>query len=490
MIENIFISYACASVTVTLIALLLTLAKPLTSRFFSPRWHYFVTACLVLMLLVPIRINLPEASETEAVNTEPYHGETYTQTKPVEIAVADEAIVPNSHLNVIHKYTGTLSYVWIMVASVKLVWSIASYIAFVMKIKRSSTEFECPGFDLYCKRSTNIRTMPGISSPFTTGILKPMLVLPEKPFSDEQLSFVLAHEAVHINRFDVLIRWLAVIMKCVHWFNPAAYLISTKMQNESEFACDYELTRSMNTDEETSYMNTIITLATASKCGNQAFSTALSAKGKILERRFLMIKDKIKVNKTTAIISVIIAGSLLCTGVLASGIFSDRYTKKETDTKEENANAVISDETDTDDEVVIESEPDTEKAEEAVFIWPCNSTEVTAPFTPERNHYATDIKAERGSEVYASLDAIVTDTGYDAKKGNYIELEADETTIELFHLEEASVEIGDAVTAGEVIGKVGSTGQATGPHLHYAVSIDGEYVDATELKTVELVITE
>ena len=122
MIENTFISYVCVSVTVSLIALLLTLAKPLTSRFFSPGWHYFVTACLVLMLLVPIRINLPEASETEAVNTVLYHGETYTQTKPVEITVADEAIVPNSHLNVIHKYTGTLSYVWTMVASVKLVW--------------------------------------------------------------------------------------------------------------------------------------------------------------------------------------------------------------------------------------------------------------------------------------------------------------------------------------------------------------------------------
>ena len=170
--------------------------------------------------------------------------------------------------------------------------------------------------------------------------------------------------------------------------------------------------------------------------------------------------------------------------------FQRQVYKKETDTKEENTNAVISDATDTDDEVVIESEPDTEKAEEAVFIWPCNSTEVTAPFTPERNHYATDIKAERGSEVYASLDAIVTDTGYDAKKGNYIELEAGDTTIELFHLEEASVEIGDAVTAGDVIGKVGSTGLATGPHLHFAVSIDGEYVDATELKTVEPVITE
>ena len=35
-----------------------------------------------------------------------------------------------------------------------------------------------------------------------------------------------------------------------------------------------------------------------------------------------------------------------------------------------------------------------------------------------------------------------------------------------------------------------TTGVSTGPHLHYAVSIDGEYVDATELKTVELVIAE
>lgn len=489
MIENIFISYVCVSVTASLIALLLALAKPLTSRIFSPRWHYFVTVCLVIMMLVPISINLPV---TKPFFLELSNSDSKIETIPVEITVVSEdtAEYNQNFVDIFFEYTGILSATWLAIASLKLTWSIVRYLMFVSDIKSNSVTIKCSELDMYTKRSVNVRIMSGISSPFTTGTVKPMLVLPKTPFSDEQLSFVLAHEAVHINRFDVLIRWLEVIMKCVHWFNPVAYLICTKIQNESEFACDYEITLHMNHDEETSYMNTIIALATASKCGNQAFSTALSAKGKILERRFLMIKDKIKVNKTMAIVSTIIAGCLLCTGVLASGILSDRYAKNEAVANEENVNAVISDAIDTDIDTIIESKPDMAKTEESVFIWPCDSTEVTAPFTPERNHYATDIKAERGSDVYASLDATVTDTGFDAKKGNYIVLEDGDTTIELFHLQEANVEIGDSVTAGEIIGKVGSTGQATGPHLHYAVSINGEYVDATELETVQLVITE
>ena len=489
MIENIFISFACVSVAVSIIALLLALLKPLTSRIFSPRWHYFVTACVVIMMLMPIRIDLPV---TETVVTQQGNSEPINETKPAEITVISEGTTKHNQnlFDMLFKYTDILSTVWLTVVSVNLVWSVVRYMMFISGIKRNSETIECSELDMYTKRSVNVRIMSGISSPFTTGILKPMLVLPEKPFSDEQLSFILAHEAVHINRFDVLLRWIAVIMKCVHWFNPAAYFISTKMQNESEIACDYELTRFMNHDEEASYMNTILTLATASKCGSKAFSTALSAKGKILERRFLMIKDKIIVNKTTAIISVIIAGSLLCTGVLASGVLSGRYAKNENAANEEITNEFISATTDTAYETAAKAEPDAVKTEEAVFIWPCDSTEVTAPFTPEKNHYATDIKAERGSDVYASLDATVTDTGFDAKKGNYIELVAGDTTIELLHLEEANVEIGDIVTSGEVIGKVGSTGQATGPHLHYAVSIDGEYVDATELETVQLVIAE
>lgn len=489
MIENIFISYVCVSVTASLIALLLALAKPLTSRIFSPRWHYFVTVCLVIMMLVPISINLPV---TKPFFLEQSNSDSKNETTPVEITVVskDTAEYNQNFAGMFFEYTGIFSAVWLAIASAKLTWSIVRYLIFVSDIKRNSVTIKCSELDMYTKRSVTVRIMSDISSPFTTGILKPMIILPEKQFSNEHLSFALAHEAVHINHFDILVRWISVIMKCIHWFNPVAYLICTKMQNESEFACDYELTRSMNHEEETSYMNTIIELATASKSGNNAFSTALSAKGKTLERRFLMIKDKIKVNKTTAIVSVIIAVSLLCTGVLASGILNNRYTKKEAIPNEENTNSVKSDATDTDVENVIESKPDIAKTEESVFIWPCDSTEVTAPFTPERNHYATDIKAERGSDVYASIDATVADTGFDAKKGNYIVLEADNTTIELFHLQEANVEIGDAVTSGEVIGKVGSTGQATGPHLHYAVSINGEYVDATELETVQLVITE
>lgn len=84
-------------------------------------------------------------------------------------------------------------------------------------------------------------------------------------------------------------------------------------------------------------------------------------------------------------------------------------------------------------------------------------------------HYGTDISAAHGVDVVAVSDGTVRVPGYDAKGyGNYVILEtASDIDFYYGHLADVVVENGEQVKQGQVLGHVGATGNALGPHLHF-----------------------
>ena len=88
-------------------------------------------------------------------------------------------------------------------------------------------------------------------------------------------------------------------------------------------------------------------------------------------------------------------------------------------------------------------------------------------------HTGLDISAPKDTPVLAAAAGAVTASGYDSKNGNYVLLShGDGLETYYAHLTESSVKPGDTVTQGQTIGTVGSTGQSTGPHLHFEVRQD------------------
>jgi murein DD-endopeptidase MepM/ murein hydrolase activator NlpD len=89
-------------------------------------------------------------------------------------------------------------------------------------------------------------------------------------------------------------------------------------------------------------------------------------------------------------------------------------------------------------------------------------------------HTGLDFACPAGSPVYAVANGVITSTGYDGPYGNKtVETLADGTEIWYAHQEEIDVQVGDTVTSGQTIGKVGATGNTTGPHVHVEVRPGG-----------------
>ena len=114
---------------------------------------------------------------------------------------------------------------------------------------------------------------------------------------------------------------------------------------------------------------------------------------------------------------------------------------------------------------------------------PLDFTRVSSSFNPnrlhpiyktKRPHRGTDYAAPRGTPVYAAGDGRVVEAGYTGTNGNYVFIQHGEGfKTHYLHLNRKRVKRGDRVKQGQVIGTVGSTGAATGPHLHYEFLVNG-----------------
>lgn len=122
------------------------------------------------------------------------------------------------------------------------------------------------------------------------------------------------------------------------------------------------------------------------------------------------------------------------------------------------------------------------------FAWPTPSCHyITSHFSPRRKnpvtgiykrHTGTDIGASYGAAVVAANAGTVTLAGWNSGYGNCIIIDHGGGRATLYaHLSAYSVSKGQKVSRGQRIGSVGSTGNSTGPHLHFEVLINGSAVD-------------
>ncbi|BBM00818.1 peptidoglycan DD-metalloendopeptidase family protein [Microbulbifer sp. GL-2] len=97
-------------------------------------------------------------------------------------------------------------------------------------------------------------------------------------------------------------------------------------------------------------------------------------------------------------------------------------------------------------------------------------------FKSRRPHNGTDYAAPRGTPVYSTGDGRVIASGYSKPNGNYVFIQHGERYVTRYlHLTKRKVKRGQRVKQRQVIGTVGSTGYATGPHLHYEFLVDGRH---------------
>src|SRR5258708_40275058 len=102
-------------------------------------------------------------------------------------------------------------------------------------------------------------------------------------------------------------------------------------------------------------------------------------------------------------------------------------------------------------------------------------------------HAGIDLRGEFGEPVRATATGRVSIAGREGGYGNMVEItHGNGLATRYGHLSQIDVKMGQGVRIGEVIGRIGSTGRSTGPHLHYETRINGEAVAPQKFLRAEL----
>ncbi len=124
---------------------------------------------------------------------------------------------------------------------------------------------------------------------------------------------------------------------------------------------------------------------------------------------------------------------------------------------------------------------------DATWVTPVSGWKLTSPFgmrthpilKTQRMHNGIDMACAQGTPIYATRAGKVTQASYQAGgAGNYVSINhLDGFSSIYMHMTHYVVSVGQTVSAGQLIGYVGSTGLSTGPHLHFGISYAGTYVN-------------
>lgn len=336
MIGELFKALLITSLAGSALAVVISLLRPVTKKLFGYSWHYYIWLCVLFVMLMPVRFNVNPmpapniATQTiqtqqEAVSEQPETTENVVQTAPAQKPqLLQKATVIWD--KIIYNRMNILAYVWLIGAIALMLLNVLRYIRLNIKIRKNGEVISCPETREYTDRKINVRVWENIASPFMTGVFRPMLILPKTELSGEQLDNILRHEMTHFKRYDILYKWFAEFVKCVHWFNPISWYVSKQIAAECEISCDMAVTKNMSGSEEMSYVSTILSLLPTGKSKQLPLTTQMASSKKFLKRRFIMIKNKKTTSRFMSVLSAVIAVIMLSTTVFASGVLSDLTT--------------------------------------------------------------------------------------------------------------------------------------------------------------------
>lgn len=316
---------------------------------------------------------------------------------------------------------------------------------------------------LACKAPDGCYGGACVAAPFTLGILRPRIYLPDS-LQGAARQAVLLHEQTHIRRGDPLTKPLFYAAVCLHWFNPLAWLAFRGFECDMEAACDEAAVQGRPLPERNAYCETLLQFAVQGQRvpGSLTFGQG-SVKGRIVH---------------------LLHYRRLGAGALAVCMVRPELSAQpETTTAAPESSATAETAQPAEAPAPAVQPPALPTLSDAAnsprFLCPVDYKYISRFRSDEDGHRGDDLCADEGTEIRAAADGVVLAAQEHYSYGNFVELDHGTNADGLrwatlyAHMQKCIVQPGQTVTAGQVIGYLGHTGNTTGNQCHFEMMVNG-----------------
>ena len=256
---NKLIEFLIQNTLLTSFLILIVFAIRFSFRKLPKKYTYILWIIILVKLLIPVTINyelngdskigdyapttivekvIPISAKEQEVAYQP--PKTNVVVTPVQKEMDEFSVPKRLHISFEH--------IWGLMFTTLLIYSMGTYLFFRRKIRYSTK------VDNYIYESDQI------NSGFILGFIKPKIYIPTK-LSDKEKEYIIAHEQVHKNRFDYIIKPLFYLACLVYWFNPLVWFAFFAFVKDMEMSCDETVINKFSLDDKKDYSYTLLNIA-------------------------------------------------------------------------------------------------------------------------------------------------------------------------------------------------------------------------------------
>ncbi len=300
------------SLEATALIALVVVIQLVFRRSLPPRWRYALWLLVLLRLALPAAPASPwsvfnlesrfaqrRAGRVEIVSAAvPQLPPMAVETRPMILPASDAG---NTRGGGVAGLFFMAKYLWLAGCMGMLALVARQHRKLSAQIRKQETAADARATALLesCKRLLGIKreirlvATSAVSTPALFGWRRPRLLMPGemlRRLDGGELRLIFLHELIHLKRGDILINWLTILVRSLHWFNPAVWLAVKRLRADQEVACDAAVMSRLTIAERRLYGSTIIKLA-------EDFSTAglcpslvpFITQKQIIKRRITMV---------------------------------------------------------------------------------------------------------------------------------------------------------------------------------------------------------
>ncbi len=328
MFQNILFAMSLSG---NMVFILYILTYPLSKKYFTLEWRYRILKIAIVFYLIPIPI-------CKYLIMDIIHSilpQLWDKINNTLVAIDKKYIIIVSQDFI--KFSSKVRYMLIAILVVGIVafaiiqkhiiqyWKWKN-ICFVTSGKPTHLEQELfykIKKEMEIKKRVELVCSEYCNSPMTSGILSSVMIFPkwEDSIDVNKYEYMLRHELVHIKHYDLLIKYIGLLVMAVHWYNPLVYIMFHEISVISEMYCDSVVIGGKGEEERKQYGELILKLAVQNEftTKGQFFIDMANGRSKwVYKRRILEMKRDTKYK----VVLPVIMTSFIC---IAGGITAFAY---------------------------------------------------------------------------------------------------------------------------------------------------------------------